>query len=377
MPPALEHFRADPVAASEKDAFLARFAALGYLDLESENARGVHYEMRATNAWNIGQALFSSARPLEALPYLEEAFYYRPEQVHLAEPLARCQLLLGLTDEALKTCESLRDYADSYPNIALKLVDVYRLAGQVDAAFEILQQAADNGLPPATVAFHRGLCYMRNGEHQKALEAYEAAQTAEESMLINLAKSSSLIGLKRYGDAESLVDSVLANGFISADAYFYKGQILAQTEAQREAQLMFAEALKVDPNYLNARIGFSRRELEILRRDDKLKPYMAEHFDFDKGGTVLTQTEKKRAAFIAKVRAESVKRHEQWDNQIQAHRAKELYSIMLDKSTPPVDTSKPVIIVTGLPRSGTSLMMQMLVAAGITVQTDSQRTADV
>ena len=215
MPPALEHFRADPVAVSEKDAFVAHFAALGYLDLESENASGVHHEMRATNAWNMGQALLNSARPLEALPYLEEAFYYRPEQVHLAEPLARCQLLLGLTDEALTTCESLRDYADSYPNIALKLVDIYRLAGQVDVAFELLQQAADNGLRPETVAFHRGLCHMRNGEHQKALEAYEAAQTAEESILINLAKASSLIGLKRYGDAESLVDSALAASLAS------------------------------------------------------------------------------------------------------------------------------------------------------------------
>ena len=377
MPPALEHFRADPVAASEKDAFVAHFAALGYLDLESENASGVHHELRATNAWNMGQALFNSARPLEALPYLEEAFYYRPEQVHLAEPLARCQLLLGLTDEALTTCESLRDYADSYPNIALKLVDIYRLAGQVDVALELLQQAADNGLPPATVAFHRGLCHMRNGEHQKALQAYEAAQTAEESMLINLAKASSLIGLERYGDAESLVDSALANGFISADAYFYKGQILAQTDDQREAQLMFVEALKIDPNYLNARIGFSRRELEILRRDGELKPYMAEHFDFNKGGTVVTQAEKSRLAFIAKVRAESAKRHMQWENQIRAHRAKELYSIMLDKSTPSADTSKPIIIVTGLPRSGTSLMMQMLAAAGISVQTDAQRTADI
>jgi hypothetical protein len=35
-----------------------------------------------------------------------------------------------------------------------------------------------------------------------------------------------------------------------------------------------------------------------------------------------------------------------------------------------------VTIVSGLPRSGTSLMMQMLAAGGMQVLTDGQRTAD-
>src|SRR6185369_5935200 len=38
--------------------------------------------------------------------------------------------------------------------------------------------------------------------------------------------------------------------------------------------------------------------------------------------------------------------------------------------------TEPVIIVSGLPRSGTSMMMSMLVAGGIKAMTDSIRTAD-
>ena len=37
----------------------------------------------------------------------------------------------------------------------------------------------------------------------------------------------------------------------------------------------------------------------------------------------------------------------------------------------------PIMIVSGLPRSGTSLMMQMLDKGGIEVVTDGARTADV
>lgn len=38
--------------------------------------------------------------------------------------------------------------------------------------------------------------------------------------------------------------------------------------------------------------------------------------------------------------------------------------------------SKPVVVVSGLPRSGTSLMMKMLEAAGVPPMTDGVRTAD-
>lgn len=43
---------------------------------------------------------------------------------------------------------------------------------------------------------------------------------------------------------------------------------------------------------------------------------------------------------------------------------------------PPADRSRTIIIVAGLPRSGTSMMMQMLAAAGIEPYTDGRRAAD-
>lgn len=40
------------------------------------------------------------------------------------------------------------------------------------------------------------------------------------------------------------------------------------------------------------------------------------------------------------------------------------------------DTEKPIYIVSGLPRSGTSMMMKMLEAGGLNILTDNIRTAD-
>jgi hypothetical protein len=48
----------------------------------------------------------------------------------------------------------------------------------------------------------------------------------------------------------------------------------------------------------------------------------------------------------------------------------------MDRSIPISVSFAPIIVVSGLPRSGTSLMMRMLVAGGVPVITDGRRIAD-
>lgn len=45
-------------------------------------------------------------------------------------------------------------------------------------------------------------------------------------------------------------------------------------------------------------------------------------------------------------------------------------------TTNTIDTERSITIVSGLPRSGTSMMMQMLAAGGIPVLSDNMRQAD-
>ena len=374
MPPALEYFQSEPVADNQKDALVSHFAALGYLNLEAENSNSAVFEMRSINSWNMGQALLHSRRYEEALPYLEEAYYFRPEQVHLAEPLAQCQIRLGLTEAALNTIDCLKDFAEENAVIHLKVAELYRSAGKVAAALELLETAPSLGIKANPIAFQRGLCHMQLGEFEQALEAYNSIEEAVRPAVAKLAMASSLIGLKRYSEAERLVDEVLSLTHESADAFFFKGQILAQGDAQHEAQQMFARALEIEPHYLFARIGYNRREREILRREGKSKPYIAEYFNFSEDEQASYH--KKRDAYLAKLQDASAKRHQTWENEYRVLRAKELYGPLLQRSQKPVDESQPILIVTGLPRSGTSLMMQMLAAAGVPIKTDKQRAAD-
>lgn len=55
---------------------------------------------------------------------------------------------------------------------------------------------------------------------------------------------------------------------------------------------------------------------------------------------------------------------------------KKLFGKLLGETKPTLPRSEPVVIVSGLPRSGTSMMMKMLEAGGIPPLTDKLRTAD-
>ena len=55
---------------------------------------------------------------------------------------------------------------------------------------------------------------------------------------------------------------------------------------------------------------------------------------------------------------------------------KKLFGKLMGETKPTLPRSEPIVIVSGLPRSGTSMMMKMLEAGGIPPLTDKLRTAD-
>ena len=55
---------------------------------------------------------------------------------------------------------------------------------------------------------------------------------------------------------------------------------------------------------------------------------------------------------------------------------KKLFGKLLGENKPDAARSEPIVVVSGLPRSGTSMMMKMLEAGGIPPLTDKLRTAD-
>ncbi|MEO0509773.1 MAG: alkaline phosphatase family protein [Verrucomicrobiota bacterium] len=164
LPPALE----ESWGEDDEAALLKQFEALGYVDVESVRGATATEQTSSQNAWNLGVALRSARLEAEALPYLEEAYFHAPEQAHLANQLAHCQLSLGLLDAAEETIQTILDYGDDRPRANLLMASVEHQRGNLKAAWERLERAE-------SLEEGRGLLMLRRGSVLISLEEFPRA----------------------------------------------------------------------------------------------------------------------------------------------------------------------------------------------------------
>lgn len=378
--PPLEKFRAGKLEAKESAELLQQFADLGYIELKGDPFETAEMFTRRENAWNLGQALLNDRRPLDALPYLEEAWFQNPEQPHLAVPLARCQARLGLIDEARATSEILHDADAANPEVSLLLADLARECGDHTASLQYLEEALARGAAPERVILSKGLALLY-------LEAFAEAESLFREAFAARPDAPALLGLCRAltrqgktGEAEPLVRNLLQRQPRNANGWFTLGQILAAASDQSGAKAAFAKALEIDPGFVNAQINLTKEERKLFEARGGQVFFEAPEFNFATGETRADRLRAEHAERFAAIREASRARFARWESERAAARAEAEPLAILRPAPKPADViaeMEPIIIVTGLPRSGTSLMMQMLARGGCPIKTDKIRTADV
>ena len=360
-----DRVRAGLDEAADK-ALLEQFVALGYIDEIPDDPGQAAAETTRENDWNMARALMYGQRYEQALPLLEACFDACPFRTDYAQVLATCQMNLGLLDEADAT---------------------------VDRARETFGRTEQADLVKASIAIQRD-------DFKAALAALERVreQMPDEPQL-QLMLAQSYLALRRWADAEAAAGRVLAADPHSPQAFLVRARILLHSGRAAEAaesaidaiglsygnplghfllgaalaahgRLVDAErplrnCLALAPGFVRARRLLARVLRGLGRRDDAA---VEEALRFEaihsRGQQERARLEEIRAAAQGRagVRAEAARvRQEEADRS-----AAELASI----------EPEHFLIVSGLPRSGTSLMMQMLRAGGIEPMTDGQRTAD-
>jgi tetratricopeptide (TPR) repeat protein len=175
---------------------------------------------------------------------------------------------------------------------------------------------------------------------------------------------------RRRGDNERTADAAMRAVsllFRLPVAHFNLGVALARSGETERAEFAFKTALRFQPEMLNA-----HRFLAFLYRSmNKL-----EEARFHRGEVArLTQASSKR-------RREAKKYEDRkFDLPPIPSQAERRETLLRERPVPkPQDqekSGKTFVLVSGLPRSGTSLMMQMLEAGGLKILTDRERAADV
>lgn len=353
-------------AENGKDALLRQFVDLGYIDETPEDPGIAAEQTRRENDWNMARAAVHGGRDDLALPLLENCFHSAPFRSDYGQVLAQCQMRVGLPKEAEKTLASLFDSLGGNSRMDLLRASIAIQQQDHGAALALLAPLYERDPGDLQLQIMLARCFLDLRDWDKAETAARAALVADPQ---NPQVSCIIARIRlRQNQPEAAVDAALdAIGMQYGNplGHFLLGAALAQMGRWDAAQHALANCLQLSPSFfraqrLLARVLRSRGELEQAA-DLETKLHLARrHFHHQ---AVKKQREITAAAVerkTAREEAAHAKIHESDRHGVEHDAA----------------ASLDFIIVSGLPRSGTSLMMQLLEAGGVPIMTDGKRTPD-
>ena len=290
---------------------------LGYVDKEEKSLEQRILITRRETAMNLARTYIHAGYKRKAIPVLEEVVAEKPHKYSELLLLSLYAELGELTkaDELLKVCK------EKYPkstNLAFSEAILQWQRGHTRnavALFNTLMQQR----PTPELYLQIAKTYNASGYHEEAKEvAQKGIQLDTEDAFLNHQLGVALLRLGEYEKALEQFFKVIEIHYYFPKAHHYIGEALYQLGLYQNA----AEAWE---------LSASMAPRDAMTRKWLVKVY-AENLNMPE-----------RAAF---------------------HQEK----------LP--DQSKEIIVVSGLPRSGTSMMMRMLKSAGIPILVDEKREAD-
>jgi len=303
----------------------------------------------------------AALQQLEDLGYIEKQSNNKAKR--LKQTIDECQYNLarsyidgGILDKAIDILEQLHSDNVNIPQYGIRLAGCYQLSGRHDEAEAIILRFKENEnfTGSVTNVMLAGIYIAKN----MPLKAIKLLNEAKESVDVNLGRVYLQLAiaysmLKRWDDALEVLDGEIAYNPDNEIAHFHKGKVLLKNSQFQKASEHFLQALKISFNqprfhlYLGMalyRNGDYEEAIRALENTIKMHP------SNNKAKQILIDIYKNHV-----------------DNPSKLEEMKSAFD----------DSMKGTIyVVSGLPRSGTSMMMQMLQKGGLEIFTDDKRVKD-
>lgn len=334
---------------SERRKMLQHFVDLGYLGELPEEGAAAARQTDAQNKAQLAAMLVHEGRYEDALPLLEDAQEGDASRPDLPQLRSHCLIQLGLPDLAeavvAPAVASFKDAASLRllkANLALQAGDCDRALSTLEAG-DITSQANEI----------RARALMRSRRWVLAEQAARTLLANDPSLALGwaiLAKAQS--GQGRPEQALESARRALALDSRNHEALVVRAQSLASLGKWEDSVTAYREVIAVSPGFAPAHRLLSL-SLRWLGRQEEADAARARALELRSANAAH------RAGRAERLRAEIAER--------ESARA-----AVRPPPRPPVEPGE-FVIVTGLPRSGTSLMMQMLAAGGLEPMTDGIR----
>ncbi len=342
---------------AESEALLQQFIALGYINPPDKDRDRAAAICRREQNWNLVQVYLESWRYAEALELLEQLHFETPDRTDFALLLAHCQARLGLLDQAEETLAPILATAGDSPFALLTRGNIAYDRCNYGESLKLLLKAeeADPRLPDLHLSI--GNAHLRRFRYADAERAFERALEIDpHSAYARQGLALALLRQRRFDEAAGA--AILAVGLQHhlPLAHFYLGCALVRLRLIDRAIQALEMAVNQSPSFFLAHRWLARLYKSRAGGEERAAYHLAEA---SKGA------DRRRETFV-KLK----------ELQGQARKRADLRA-SIPPSTREIKIESGVFtIVSGLPRSGTSLMMQMLKAGGVEVMTDHKRAAD-
>lgn len=336
---------ADKVENGENvdEQIMHQLRQLGYLG--SDEADSIIID----RARNLGTVFMSTGRVREALEQFEKVKKVKPDAAGIDLSISACYLSLGRLDEAQAIAQMKKD------------------GERITARGRILLAM---------------ICAQKN-EHECALEHLEAARKLDAGLPgLEARIGDSFLQLAKWAQAEKSYEHALERDPDDAEALDGVGVVYQRTDRPHEAVLAHTQSIALVRNRAASHLHLGEALVSIERTGWAIESFVeaariapwdpAPHARLCDVYERLIGNHAKAA--FHRNRAEQIRSIRQTKQAKMRHGSVPTESLHSPKRY--IQQGGLITIVSGLPRSGTSLMMQMLEAGGMPILNDHVRQAD-
>jgi tetratricopeptide (TPR) repeat protein len=324
---------------------------------------------------NLGYGLNALGRHEAAAEQFERALSLGPAKATLLANLGGSLEQMGRYDDAIQRYEAALELQPELAEIRRSLADALLNVGRTNDALREITQAVSSGRPSFALKVSLGNILNAAGRVDDAIQCFEDLLRAQSDLPIhgNLAKALRKKG--RYKEAIEQYEKLLAKDPDNIDGHFDLGVVYHDLGEKDDARIAFRKAVQLDNTCAKAWHGistvsknaFDDGEIEILlklQRDsdtshDKrvlLAFALGKHFE---------NTGRHEDAARQYLMANSLKREEfdyDIENDLRAfHNIQTSFDeTLLEKWSSAGLTDNSPIFIIGMPRSGTTLIEQIL-----------------